>query len=117
MLKLMERYVAFKANPENDGKKDTHFCQEQDIQYRDFLKVKEQHPNWAREALDMRRTAYAEKMTSIDTALFAAATAGDTKAAELIYKRFDAWSPKQADQYHNFAELVKEAAKDEQNRA
>ncbi len=113
-MDIIKTYIAFKADPENDGKQDTHFCQEHDLPYREFLKLKEQNPTWARDALDLRRTAYSEKMTSIDTALFAAAAGGDTKAAELLYRRFDGWNPKiveQTNNYYNFADLVKDAAK------
>lgn len=113
-MDIIKTYVTYKSDPENDGKKDTHFCQEKGIDYQEFIKVKDSHPEWARGALDLRRRTYAGKMTSIDTALFTAAIGGDTKAAELIYRRFDGWNPKiieQTNNYYNFADLVKDAEK------
>ena len=113
-MDILKAYIIYKADPENDAKQDTHFCQAHDIPYRQLLKLKDSNPTWARDALDLRREAYSEKMTSIDQALFTAAAGGDTKAAELIYRRFDGWNPKiveQTNNYYNFADLVKDASK------
>jgi len=114
-MDVIKTYITYKADPDNDSKKDTHFCQDHNISYRDLQLLKEKFPSWAKDALDLRRDAYSEKMTSIDSALFTAAAAGDTKAAELIYRRFDGWNPKiveQTNNYYNFADLVKDASKD-----
>jgi len=49
-------------------------------------------------------------MAKIDHALFRAAEAGDTKAADLLYRRFDGWNPKiveETNNYYNFADMVK----------
>jgi hypothetical protein len=54
-------------------------------------------------------------MAKIDDALFKAAERGDTKAADLLYRRFDGWNPKIVEEnnnFYNFAELVKKIAKD-----
>lgn len=113
-MDIIKTYITYRANPDNDGNKDTHFCQTYDISYQEFLNIKEKHPRWAKDALDLRRETYAEKMTSIDAALFTAAAGGDTKAAELLYRRFDGWNPKiveQTNNFYNFADLVKDAAK------
>lgn len=117
-MDIIRAYIIYKSDPENDSKKDTHFCQEQGIPYPEFLKIKNKNPKWARDALDLRRESYSGKMTDIDAALFTAAIGGDTKAAELIYRRFDGWNPKiieQTNNYYNFAELVKDAEKNDNN--
>ena len=114
-MDIIKTYIAYKADPDNDGKKDTHFCQDNDISYPEFLKFKKRHPGWAKDALDLRRKSYAGKMTDIDSALFTAAIGGDTKAAELIYRRFDGFNPRVAEvtnNYYNFADLVKDASKE-----
>lgn len=69
-----------------------------------------QFPDWARAALDGRRAAYADVMLDVDRALFLAAKSGDTKAADLVYRRFDNWNPRiveQTNHIYNFADLVK----------
>lgn len=112
-MDVLKTYIYFKANPENDSKKDTLFCQEHSIVYKDLQGIKKANPDWRKNALDLRRETYAEKMTDVDEALFAAAIGGDTKAADLLYRRFDGWDPKVAavtNNYYNFADLVKDAA-------
>jgi hypothetical protein len=49
-------------------------------------------------------------MSKIDAALFRAAESGDTKAADLLYRRFDGWNPKiveETNNYYNFTDMVK----------
>lgn len=40
---------------------------------------------------DERRKKYSDRIAAVDLAMFKKARAGDTKAAELCYKRFDQW--------------------------
>ena len=40
---------------------------------------------------DERRRKYAWKISLVDLAMFKKAVKGDTRAAELVYKRFDGW--------------------------
>jgi hypothetical protein len=47
---------------------------------------------------------------ALDKALFKAAKCGDTKAADLLYRRFDGWNPKiveETNNYYNFTDMVK----------
>jgi hypothetical protein len=53
-------------------------------------------------------------MLKIDDAMFRAAKSGDTKAADLLYRRFDGWNPKIVEEnnhFYNFTDLIKRAAK------
>lgn len=107
---LIEEYVLFRSNPDNDDKKDTIFAQIHGIALAEIKKLKRKNKEWGKKALEIRRDAYAERMTKVDAALFTAALSGDTKAADLLYRRFDGWNPKiveQTNNYYNFAELVK----------
>jgi len=109
---ILQTYISFKANPENDGKKDTIFCQDMEVHNKELQRIKKENPNWRKAALDLRRETYAEQMTQVDQALFTAALGGDTRAADLLYRRFDGWNPKiveQTNNYYNFADLVKDS--------
>lgn len=107
---MLEQYIVFKANPGNDNKDDSFFCSDAGVSLSDLQVAKKANKTWAKEALQMRRDHYAEKMVEIDKSLFTAAKNGDTKAAELMYRRFDGWNPKvieQTNNFYNFADLVK----------
>lgn len=109
-MDIIDKYIRFKANPENDKKDDTFFCTEVGVSINELRKVKRNYKTWAKEALGIRRDHYSEKMVEIDRALFQAAKSGDTKAADLLYRRFDGWNPKiieQNNNFYNFADLVK----------
>jgi len=109
-MDIIDKYIAFKANPGNDKKDDTFFCSDAGVSLTELKKAKREYKTWAKSALNLRREHYAEKMVEIDRALFIAAKNGDTKAAELLYRRFDNWSPKNQEQninnFYNFADLV-----------
>ena len=107
---IIDKYIAFKANPGNDKKDDAYFCSEAGVSLSELKAEKKKYKTWAKSALNMRREHYAEKMVEIDKSLFMAAKNGDTKAAELLYRRFDQWNPKIVEQnnnFYNFADLVK----------
>ena len=109
-MSLLDAYIRFKANPDNDSKQDTIFCEKYKVLLEVLKRIKRDNPNWRKQALDLRRESYAEQMAQIDKALFEAAICGDTKAADLLYRRFDGWNPKiveQTNNYYNFADLVK----------
>ena len=109
-MELIDLYIAFKANPGNDKSGDTVFCSEAGVSLSELKSLKKMHKDWAKSALNLRREHYAEKMVEIDRALFIAAKNGDTKAADLLYRRFDGWNPKIVEQnnnFYNFADLVK----------
>ena len=110
---LIDDYIEFKANPDNDKKDDSLFCSTKSISLDTLQNTKREHPKWAKAALERRRSHYAERMVEIDRALFLAAKSGDTKAADLLYRRFDNWNPKIVEQTNNiyttFTELVRAA--------
>ena len=110
MMSIIDKYIAFKANPENDKSSDTLFCSVSGVSFDELKTEKKKYKTWAKSALNLRRDHYAEKMVEIDRALFIAAKNGDTKAADLLYRRFDGWNPKIVEQnnnFYNFADLVK----------
>jgi len=108
---LIETYILYKTNPDNDGKEDSFFVSTFGFSLQDLRKAKKQCPEWAKEVLELRRARYAEKLGDVDKALFQAAKAGDTKAADLLYRRFDGWNPRIVEQnnnFYNFSDIVKE---------
>lgn len=110
IMSIIDQYIAFKANPGNDQKEDSFFCSATGISLSELEVEKKAYRDWAKSALNRRREHYAEKMVEIDQALFTAAKHGDTKAADLLYRRFDGWNPKIVEQnnnFYNFADLVK----------
>lgn len=107
---VIDRYILFRSNPAYDSKQDSYFCTKVNISLDTLDDEKAHNPQWARKVLKARRAAYAEKMIEIDKALFLAAKSGDTKAADLLYRRFDGWNPKiteQTNNFYDFASLVK----------
>lgn len=108
---LIDTYILYRANPDNDDKADTFFASTFGFSVKDVRKAKREDKGWAKKALELRRERYAENIMSVDKAMFQAAKAGDTKAADLLYRRFDGWNPRvveQTNNYYNFADIVKE---------
>jgi hypothetical protein len=108
---LIETYILYRSNPDNDDKADSLFISSFGFSLKDLRKAKRQNKDWASKVLDARRKLYAEHILGVDKALFQAAKAGDTKAADLLYRRFDNWNPRiveQTNNYYNFADIVKE---------
>ena len=108
---VIDAYILYRANPDNDEKSDTAFVTTHGITVGTLKKAKQEYGKWAKAALEARRERYAEKISKIDSALFKAASNGDIKAADLIYRRFDGWNPRvveQTNNFYNFADLVKD---------
>lgn len=110
-----ELYVTFRADPVNDEITDGQWCAQRGWAIQDLAKWKKLNPDVAQQILDRRRTRYAEHMSAVDKALFEKAKSGDTKAAALLYARFENWTPKAADEAvkrnpknKTFAELIAE---------
>jgi len=109
-MESIDLYIKFKANPDNDKKDDTFFCSDAGVSLSDLRALKRRYKSWSKTALNLRREHYAERMAEIDKSLFIAAKNGDTKAADLLYRRFDGWNPKVVEMnnnFYNFADLVK----------
>ena len=113
---LIETYILYRTNPDNDEKADSFFVSSFGFSLKDLRKAKRERPNWAKDVLEKRREKYAEHIVGVDKALFKAAKMGDTKAADLLYRRFDGWNPKIVEQnnnFYNFTDIVKDLRKNE----
>jgi len=116
---LIETYILYRTNPDNDDKADSFFASSFGFPIKEIRKAKRLNKEWAKTVLEARRARYAEKIVDVDKALFMAAKAGDTKAADLLYRRFDGWNPKIVEQnnnFYNFSDIVKELKGNANNR-
>jgi len=107
---VRDKYIQYRSNPDNDDKSDAYFCTQNAVSLDEIREMKEEDKKLYPDILKSRRLAYSERMTKIDAALFRAAEGGDTKAADLLYRRFDGWNPKiveETNNYYNFTDLVK----------
>lgn len=109
-MNIIDKYITFRSDPENDERDDTFFCTKYSVSLDSLIDLKKEHPLWGEEALKQRRVNYAEKTKDVDASILRMAKAGDAKSAELWYRRFDAWNPKndgtERDVY-DFAALAK----------
>ncbi len=109
-ITVREKYVQYRTNPDNDDKSDSFFCSKNGISLDEVEILRATDDSLFQDILKGRRETYARKMANIDTALFTAAEGGDTKAADLLYRRFDGWNPKIVEEthnYYNFSDMVK----------
>jgi len=109
-IAVRDKYIQYRTNPDNDVKHDTYFCTSHGISLDELRELQHSDEKLARDILHARRDRYSTRMNKIDEALFKAAESGDTKAADLLYRRFDGWNPKvveETNNYYNFADLVK----------
>lgn len=107
---VRDKYIHYRTNPDNDDKSDAYFCTSNCISLDELNELKSSDKKLNVDILKSRRATYAKHMKNIDAALFKAAEMGDTKAADLIYRRFDGWNPKiveETNNYYNFTDLVK----------
>lgn len=111
---LLELYILFRSNPDLDEKDDLFFSSVHGCGIKAVKDMKAAHPEWARRALDARRDFYSEHTLHIDMAILQAAKKGDTKAAELWYRRFDGYDPRivqQTNNFFTFADIMKAMSK------
>jgi len=109
-MTVRDKYIQYRSSPDNDDKSDAYFCTQNAVSLDEIREMKEEDKKLYPDILKSRRLAYSERMTKIDAALFRAAEGGDTKAADLLYRRFDGWNPKiveETNNYYNFTDLVK----------
>jgi len=107
---VRDKYIHYRTNPDNDEKSDAFFCTSHGIGLDELKEMFLHDSKLSRDILHARRDKYATRMNKIDEALFKAAESGDTKAADLLYRRFDGWNPKiveETNNYYNFADMVK----------
>jgi hypothetical protein len=108
---LIDSYILYRTDPDNDNKEDSFFVAAFGFSLQELRLAKKQHPEWAKQVLELRRERYSEQLGDVDKALFQAAKCGDTKAADLLYRRFDGWNPRvveQTNNFYNFSDIVKE---------
>jgi hypothetical protein len=112
---MWRKYLEFRKNPGNDDVTDGMWCGQMKMSIKDLVESKQARPAWAAEVLTHKRSQMAEHMAAVDAALIEKAKAGDTRAAELLYRRFENWTPKQAEAEmkrnptnKTFAELIAE---------
>ena len=109
-MNVRDTYIQYRTNPDNDDKSDAFFCSTNCISLDELNELLHSDKKIQADILKSRRATYAKRMKKIDASLFRAAEAGDTKAAELLYRRFDGWDPKvvaETNNYYNFTDMVK----------
>ena len=87
-------YIAFRSNPSNDTTTDGMWCGAHDKDIAALRKWKADNPQVMFTILAKRRSAYAEQLIEVDQALFLKAKAGDPRSIELLWSRFENWTPK-----------------------
>jgi len=111
---MRDRYVQYRTNPDNDDKTDSYFCSSNGYALEDLKTLLRDDTVILKDILHARRNSYSGQMLKIDDAMFRAAMSGDTKAADLLYRRFDGWNPKIVEEnnhFYNFTDIIKRAAK------
>ncbi len=86
-------YIPFRSDPSNDHITDGVWCGER-CHIADLKRWKVEHPQEMLSILEKRRGRYAENLIEVDQALFQKAKAGDARSIELLWARFENWSPK-----------------------
>lgn len=107
---VRDKYIQYRTNPDNDDKSDAHFCTSHGVSLDEVREMQKTDETLPEAILKSRRSKYSTRMAKIDEALFRSAEQGDTKSADLLYRRFDGWNPKvveETNNYYNFADLVK----------
>lgn len=87
-------YVPFRSNPSNDHVSDGEWAGRNELNIVELKNWKAANPKAMVEILETRRGRYAEKLIEIDQALFDKAKQGDARSIELLWSRFENWSPK-----------------------
>lgn len=113
---LMQRYKGYRTNVSYDDYTDSQLAAQLSVTVEQLKEARRMCPEVMRQVLEERRGQYVDELLEIDKALFARAKDGDTKAADLIYRRFENWTPKQAEAelkrnptQKTFAQLIEEA--------
>jgi hypothetical protein len=107
-------YIRFKIHDDKDTT-DGMWCGQMQVPVVWLEGMKRREPDWAKRVLDGKRGLYAKEMLAVDSALIEKAKGGNTQAAELLYRRFENWTPKAAEDAlkrnptnKTFAELIAE---------
>lgn len=92
-MKVLNDYVEFRTDPSNDHISDGVWCGE-DVRIDDLVKWKITHQLDMLSILEKRRGMYADELIKIDQALLEKARSGDPRSIELVWARYEGWSPK-----------------------
>lgn len=113
-MTIRDTYIQYRTNPDNDVNSLSHFCTRHGFVLEEVRTALTNDPLLEKDILDARRQKYAQRMQKIDDALFKSAERGDTRAADLLYRRFDGWNPKiveETNNFYSFTDIIKRAAK------
>lgn len=92
-MKTLNDYIPFRTDPSNDHISDGVWCGEQ-LRIDDLVKWKVENPEKMLSILEKRRSLYADELIKIDQALLVKARSGDPRSIELVWARYEGWSPK-----------------------
>lgn len=90
----MLNYLKFRSDPSNDHISDGEWAGQNNMQIEVLSAWKMEHPQELLSILEKRRGLYAGELIRIDQALLAKARSGDPRSIELVWSRFENWSPK-----------------------
>ena len=90
----LEDYIPFRSNPNHDSLTDGMWAAQNGLSITDLKNWKTANPAVMFSILEKRRGSYAEKLIEVDQALFEKAKQGDPRSIELLWSRFENWSPK-----------------------
>ena len=110
---IREAYIQYRTNPDTDKNSLSHFCTRYGFSLSEARSVLTGDKELENDVLLARRAKYATRMQKIDDALFESAEKGDTRAADLLYRRFDGWNPKMVEEtnnFYSFTDIIKSAA-------
>lgn len=111
---VRDSYIQYRQDPDNDDNLLSHFCSKYGFDLSAVRKQLVDDKDIENDILVARREMYAKRMKKIDDALFKSAEQGDTRAADLLYRRFDGWNPKiveETNNFYNFADIAKKVAR------
>jgi len=117
---IRDKYVQYRTNPDNDARSFSHFATMCGYTLSEVKDAVAHDKDIEKDILVARRNKYAKRMQKIDDALFKSAEDGDTRAADLLYRRFDGWDPKVVEQttnFYNFTDIVKELRNDKPTKS
>lgn len=90
----MNGYIDFRSNPSNDHINDGMWCGQRHVDPDTLTIWKMQNPEAMMTILEARRSRYADELIKVDQALFEKAKSGDPRSVQLIWARFENWSPR-----------------------
>lgn len=93
MSPYIEEYIKFRSDPSNDHTTDGMFCGQRNWPITELNMWKQANPTELEKILATRRSRYADELIKIDAALMKKAKEGDARSIQLVWARFENWSP------------------------